>query len=324
MSRTLSQLSPGAVVWLYESIAGESMAVKYIFLGQNSAGNAILLRESGTERRMMSAENVASYNASSVDLYLEDSQSGFLARFDASTLAAMQNSTITWKDYTQSTDGTGQVLSAARRCFLLSADELGFGNAEEGTCFLQALKTWCNTSTANTARILLNSNGVAVPYWTRSASDTTHFIIINSSGAAANNMANRTENLTRPALSFDPDTPVSEVGAETIFLLPDSHRTYWEIGFTASLGVPNTRPTRGKLFVPNSLGADDTMTLKICNNFADAEPLWIDCENEGTAVFGTQKTGTHWELGVKVEAMSLSPGRVIYEPAIIIETEAAE
>lgn len=323
MSRTLSQLSPGTVVWLYESIAGESNTVKYIYLGQNSAGNAILLREAGADRRAMSAANVASYNASAVDLYLEDVQAGFLARFDASTLAAMRNTTISWKDYTQSTDGAGQVLSAARRCFLLSAYELGLGGSEGGMSFLPALKAWCNTSTSNTARLLLNANGTAVPYWTRSASDATHFIIINSSGSSASNMANRTENLIRPAISFDPDTPVSEAAAENIFLLPDSHQTFWQISFTASLGIPDKRPIMGKLFVPNELSADDAMTLKVCSNYADPEPTWISCENGGTAVFGTQKTGAHWELGVKVDARTSAPGRIVFEPAIIIETEAA-
>lgn len=323
MSRTLSQLSPGTIVWLYESVAGESVAVKYIYLGQNSAGNAILLREAGADRRAMSAANVASYNASAVDFYLENAQTGFLARFDANTLAAMQNTTISWKDYSQSTDGAVQLLSSARRCFLLSTYELGLEGPEGGTSFLPALKAWCNTSTANTARILLNSNGAAVPYWTRSAYDATHFIIISASGASASNLANRTENLIRPAISFASETPVSEADAEHIFLLPDSHQTFWQISFTASLGIPDKRPMMGKLFVPNELSANDTMTLKVCNNYADPEPTWISCENEGTARFGSQKTGTHWELGVKVDVQTSAPDRIVYEPAIIIETEAA-
>jgi hypothetical protein len=324
MSRPIEQLTAGTGIWLYETLDGTPTPVEYIYLGLDNNQNPRLLRKNAVIARVMHSTNVASYNGCGADNYLEGDGSGFLARFNAETLAYLQAATITYTDYTRSGDGSAQVLSVARRCFLLSCYELGCGGGEGGRNFLPALKAYYGVTADNTARVARKSDGSTVSAWLRSAGEAAKFRYVGSNGAVPSSGENATvaNNWLRPAISLAPATPVSDDGAEEIFLLPDTHRTYWQIGFTASLGVSDRRPTRGKLFMPNTLGANDELNCWVCNNYGDAEPAWIACENNGVALFGSQKTGQHWELGVKAEARTNGPGRSVYEPAMIVETEA--
>lgn len=320
MARTISQLTAGTIVYIDETISGTVVHTPYIYLGLDGNGKARCLRQYAAVQKRMHSSNVASYSGCEADVWLEDTSSGFLSRFDAATLAALENTTIAYVDYNQSGDGTAQVLNIARRCFLLSYSEEGYGNdpaGNEGQSYLDALKAATGKTDANQARITYNESGSDVHAWMRSAISAANFRYVYSSGSAGNYIASYTFIWLRPALSVAPATSVSDEGAEAIFLLPDGRRTYWGIEATISLGQTTDRPKSCKLSLPHD--SFTVLTVQVCNNFADANPTWVNCSDGGTATFGTTKTAEHWELGVKIHAEAPQANRKIGEPAMIVE-----
>lgn len=320
MSRTISQLTAGTPVWIYENISGTPEAVEYIYCGLDEYGKARLLRWFAAVQKRMNATNVASYNGCVADLWLEDTENGFLSRFDADTLNALENTTITYTDYNQSADGTEQVLSIARRCFLSSYYEMLLSGNEGGMNVLAALQTYTG-STGRSARIARTSDGNSVYAWLRSADGSSRFWTVISNGATNSNNASISDFWLRPALSVAAATSVSDEGADAIFLLPDTHRTYWPIDFTASIGQTERRPKQGKIFIPHTVVGP--VSVQVCNNYADANPTWLDTTSEGVVTFGADKTADNWEVGVKIHADASTAGQMVYEPAMILEYEEA-
>lgn len=320
MSRTIADLTPGTIVWLDETISGETIHKPYYYLGLDESGNARLLRQYAAVQRRMHSSNVASYDGCEADLWLEDATNGFLARFDAATLAALQNTAIKYVDYNQSE--TAQVISIARRCFLLSYSEEGYGNdtaGNEGQSYLDALKAATGKTDANQARIGYNEAGSAVLVWCRSASSAAYFRGVYSYGGAGYDAASYGSSWLRPALSVAPATSVSDVGADVIFLLPDGRKTYWGIEASMSLGKTAKRPKKCKLTVPHD--SFTVLETQVCNNYGDASPTWVNCADGGVATFGTTKTAQDWELGVKIHAEAPAASRTIGEPSMIVEFE---
>lgn len=330
MSRTIADLTPGTVVWVDETIGGETTHTPYIYLGLDESGNARLLRQVAAIQKRMNSSNVASYDGCEADLWLEDVTNGFLSRFDAATLAALNNTSIKYVDYNQS--GTAQVISIARRCFLLSYSEEGYGNdaaGNEGQSYLPALKAFylaqhpeAATVADNTARIGYQPNGTAVNVWVRSANSASYFRYVNTGGNTNNFAATNANYWLRPALSVAPATSVSDEGADAIFLLPDGRKTYWGIEATMSLGKTASMPKKCKLTVPHD--SFTVLTTQVCNNFGDAVPTWVNCADGGVAEFGTTKTAQDWELGVKIHAEAPAANRTIGEPSMIVEFEEEE
>lgn len=320
MSRIISQLTAGTEVWVDETISNTVVHTPYIYLGLDESGNARLLRGAAAIQKHMNATNVASYDGCEADVWLENATDGFLSRLDAATQAALQNTTIKYVDYNQSGAGTAQVLSIARRCFLLSYSEEGYGNdaaGNEGQSYLEALKTYTGKTVADQARITYNETGVTANTWMRTASTATNFRFVQTGGNSSGIVASNGFIFLRPALSVAPTTPVSDEGAEFIFLLPDGRITTWDIEATMSLGETPRQPLKGKLLLPHDNFT--VLTTFICNNYADANPTWIPCDDNDVISFGTIKTADHWELGCKVIAKSASPNQTIGEPAIIVK-----
>lgn len=319
MSRTIADLTPGTVVWLDETISGTTKHTPYYYLGLDESSIPRLFRQYAAAQKRMHSSNVASYDGCEADLWLEDETNGFLSRFDAATLAALQNTAIKYVDFNQS--GTAQVISIARRCFLLSYSEEGYGNdpaGNEGQSYLEALKTATGKTDANQARIGYNEAGSAVYVWMRSAFSASNFRVVSTNGLADNGAATSGYWL-RPALSVAPATSVSDEGADAIFLLPDGRRTYWGIDATMSLGKTAKRPKQCKLTVPHD--SFSVLAPQVCNNYGDATPTWVNCADGGVAQLGTTKTAQDWELGVKIHAEAPAANRTIGEPSMIVEFE---
>lgn len=315
MSRTIADLAEGTLIYLDEN--GEHKP--YIYLGIDDYGNARVLRQYAAISKRMHSSNVASYDGCEADLWLENEETGFLSRFDAATINALVYTTIAYTDYTKSADGAAQVLTIARRCFPLSYTEEGWdatAAGSEGRSFLPALKAFYGVTNDNTARIGKQENESAVSVWLRSAYSASQFRSVYWLGNANPNNATN-GNWQRPALSFAAATPVSDEGADSIFLLPDGRIMTWNIEATMSLGETQNRPSKCKLLVPH--GNFATLTLQVCNNYGDAAPTWVNCADGGVAEFGTTKTGESWELGVKIHAEANVPGEAIGEPAMIVE-----
>lgn len=314
MSRTIAELAAGEKVYLDETVDGTLSHVPYIYLGQDTSGNCIILREAVAIQKRMHSTNVAVYDGCEADLWLEDEESGYLSRFDAATRAALVSTQIKCNSVSTSSVGT-----IARRCFLLSGSEVGDTTTpDEGTSIVDALKAVANTTNANTARIAYNESLSAVNWWLRSAVSETQFRIVFSNGNFVSNNATITYWL-RPALSVAPATIVSDEGEDTIYLLPDSAKTYREVDAVVCVGSSDKRPKRAKVLVDAANCTD--LQLWVSNNAKDENPIWVSVANGGMAELpNTAKNTDAWELGVKIYATS--GGRAeIGEPVVIAEMD---
>ena len=316
-SRYISQLTPGCAVYVDEN----GVHTPYIYLGLDGSGNARLLRHYAVVAKRMHSANVAHYDGCEADLWMEDEQTGFLSRFDAATINALEPTTICMSDYTLNEGGTVEYPEITRRCMALSYKELGYGGSETDVSFLAALQTYYDTTNANTARIGRSSDETAVGWWMRSGNSASQFRFVVTGGGAYDSVATNGV-WQRPAISVAPATIVSDEGADSIFLLPEGRRTYWEIQATALLGSSAQRPKKAKLMIAETSITE--ATYQVSNNAKDANPVWVNCQNGGVCdLANTSKETTDYELGVKINAKaSVYNGRV-GEPVLIVEKEGS-
>ena len=317
-SRYISQLTPGCAVYVDEN----GVHTPYIYLGLDGSGNARLLRHYAVVAKRMHSANVAHYDGCEADLWMENEQTGFLSRFDAATINALEPTTICMSDYTLNEGGTVEYPEITRRCMALSYKELGYGGSETDVSFLAALQTYYDTTNANTARIGRSSDETAVFWWMRSGYSASQFRSVYAVGAADSSNATFGGYWQRPAISVAPATIVSDEGADSIFLLPEGRRTYWEIQATALLGSSAQRPKKAKLMIAETSITE--ATYQVSNNAKDANPVWVNCQNGGVCdLANTSKETTDYELGVKINAKaSVYNGRV-GEPVLIVEKEGS-
>lgn len=314
MSRTIAELTAGEKVYLDETVDGELSHVPYIYLGQDESGNCIILREVAAIVKRMHSSNVAVYDGCEADLWLEDEDAGYLSRFDAATRAALVSTQIKCNSIT-----TGEIGVIARRCFLLSYTELGYATTpDEGASYLAALQE-ATGKTGNNARIAYNSAAAEVNWWLRSGNTESQFRIVSAVGGTYGGNASDAGRWMRPALSVAPATIVSDGTEDTIYLLPDSAKTYREVDAVVYVGSSDKRPKRAKALVEAANCTD--LQLWVSNNAKDDNPTWVSVANGGTAeLSNTAKITDAWELGVKIYAKS--GGRAeIGEPVVIAEIE---
>lgn len=229
MSRMISDLPLGSLIYIDETNEYKLEHVPYIYLGIDESGNARVLRQYAlADSTSLNNISTASYLGCKIDLMLEDRNTGFLSRFNMATYNALVNTTIKYSDYTDSTDGTGTVSIIARKCFLLSYSELGYGDSaagNEGKSYLDALIAFYDTD-ANHARICRKDEHYIVQAWTRSASDVAttdrKFYVIHNDGTSTT-MPTTISLYCRPALSIISTTLVSDKGSENIYLLPEEN-----------------------------------------------------------------------------------------------------
>ena len=317
-SRYISQLTPGCAVYVDEN----GVHTPYIYLGLDGSGNARLLRHYAVVAKRMHSANVAHYAGCEADLWMENETDGFLSRFDAATINALEPTTICMSDYTLNEGGTVEYPEITRRCMALSYKELGYGGSETDVSFLAALQTYYDTTNANTARIGRSSDETAVYWWMRSGFSATQFRYVGAYGSASNYNAAHGNYWQRPAISVAPATIVSDEGADSIFLLPEGRRTYWEIQATALLGSSAQRPKKAKLMIAETSITE--ATYQVSNNAKDASPVWVNCQNGGVCeLTNTAKETTNYELGVKIHAKSGVHTGHVGEPVLIVEKEGS-
>lgn len=327
MSRTLADLTAGTLIYVDETVSGKTTHIPYIYLGIDDNGNGRLLRQYAPLAKRMNATNVASYAGCEMDVWLEDETDGFLSRFDSATLNALVQTAIKYVDYTQSADGTAQVLQISRRCFLLSYSEEGYGDdvaGNEGSSFLPVLQAFTGETNANRARITYSeTNGTAVVAWMRSASSAAYFRNVVANGGANYYYASNASNWPRPALSVAPATMVSDEGADAIFLLPDGRRTTWNVDVAFSLGESAERPAEAKVEL-GEVGITAS-TIDVCNNYGDTVPAWVRCDETGYAELpNTTKETANWNIGIKITADGNTPESYIGEPIVTVAVEQEE
>ena len=332
MSRTIADLTPGAKIYLDETVNGAVKHTPHIYLGLDGGGNARILRQYAPLAKRMHSVNVASYAGCEIDDWLIDTETGYLSRFDAATLNALVNTEIKYVDYNQSGDGSRQLLQIARKCFLLSYSEEGYGDdpaGNEGPSFLPALRAFYlaehpgeSTVSDNNARITYNEEGTAVGAWMRSAYSASQFRYVSAGGGAHNNNA-LNGCWPRPALSVAPATIVSDEGADAIFLLPDGRRTVWSVEAEMSVGESTERPQYCKVAMDRS--GISSCTIDVCNNYGDSNKIWTRCSSTGyAALTNLSKTTENWEVGVRITAVGGTPDCYVGEPIVTVGVEQEE
>ena len=219
----ISQLTGGTIVNIYETVSGAQSKEKYIYLGLDESGNARMLRYYAAEAKRMNDTAVASYSGCEADVWLEDTSTGFLSRFDSSIIGLLRNTSISYTDWTIDPGGAVTLVTISRRCFLLSYTEEGFNATtagSEGQSYLPALKALYlsehpdgQTAVDNQIRIGYNLSGSAVRVWMRSGYNTSYFRMVNDGGNASEFRPNNA-NWLRPALSVTPNAEVKEINGE--------------------------------------------------------------------------------------------------------------
>lgn len=318
MARTMSAIELTEELWHEETIDGTATLVKYLPLAKSEAGNVLLMRDVAIPKRM-NATNSAIYIDCEADGWMNDAETGYLARMSPAMRAHILTSTVKVKPY-----GSDEITEIARQVFVLSASEMGFTGTDipaEGDSILLALKAHRNTTNDNTARIGYNDAGTAVICWLRSASSAEQFRAVFASGYLRSDNASATWICIRPAFWVAADTMVSDLGEDTIYILPDDSKLYREAQLTAYVGQAAQRPKLVKVEADITNATEHT--VHVSNNARDAEPVWVPC-TLGTPVelTNTTKTTDNWELAVKIYAKNANGGRSkIGEPVVMAVLE---
>ena len=282
MSRVLSQIELGSSVWLREN----DTDTEYILTRKDQNGCELLRKLCVSQRRMQSS-NVSVYDGCEADLWLTNSNTGFLSRFSETLQSNLVNRSISTFTY-----GDSECHYISRSCYLYSYGDL-FMTAPSALYpevnIVPALMVNKGVLDASSAR---NAN---VNWWLRSANAGNLFYSVGVGGSwSAGGMSN-SNYWMRPVLNVSPDTIVSDEGANIIYLLPEEKPRVVE--YKGKFGVVSVRPTHG--FVKIDTSNLTNTVIKVTNNFGDGVPAWQTVQNGVQFDFSnTEKQTENWELGI--------------------------
>ena len=200
MSQALSNLAPGAMIKIQETVAGVSRDIQFRVLahGHHAAGATTLVRNQVWVPNLpFNDTNLFIYKDSAVDNWC---QNEYLSYFSKAVEAAIVSVPITTA---LSGDSPFDYADISRKAFLLSRAELGFGVgafAVEGT-----LIPYFNAN----ARRVANKDGTATAtfWWTR----TTRTVVAPAgSNSSESNPQNVTYSSYRPAFCLPSTLEVSD------------------------------------------------------------------------------------------------------------------
>ena len=306
MSRTIGQIENGTGVFVKEF----DNWVEYIVMNKDSQG-AELMRKFTPGSRRMNPTNTTIYSICEMDTYLLNDTDGFLARFDPATKAALVNRSISTFVH-----GDTECSYIDRSIYLPSQGNFFGGNAAlyPEKNWLWALMKYYDTADPNTARIGRTEQGAAVNCWLRSPYSDPYFCNVHNYGTSSSYGASVAYGF-RPVLNVSIDTIVSDEGSELIYLLPE--QDYREVYFHG-LMLETDVAVRQAAAVYNTKDLYD-VKVELCNNYGDAEPVWVDATSQRPITFENQsKTTEKWMIGVRCYGKSAVHG-YFEEPRIKLE-----
>lgn len=332
--RTLNDLTAGTGVYLQETRNGQIVNAPYIYLGLDASGHALLLRKYCDENQSGQLRTGTSttggdyaYADSPVDDYLTGN---FYAMFDSATQAAMVDTDIICMNVGYAA-GRHTLVTLQRKIFLPSCTEMGYEaqtTGAEGPSYIAALRTYYNTEGDNAARLASNGPWTGnQSWWTRSPYESTQTYQFGRYGigtgvyGSRNTSGLQTSAGVRPVISFDKTTVVSDPGTENIFLLPEGRDTTFNLNVKFYYGAFANRPKMVKVIIGAALDRFASYTLKVCNNYSDAEPNWVTCDADGVASLGDVKTTSDWRVGVQFIGLGRNEEAYIEQPNLIVEFE---
>lgn len=321
MARTISELSPGTIIWCNTTLSGTDAATPFIVLGASQQGNSTLIMQQFVyEVGQMESQNVAdTYSGSKMDTYLTSTDTtGYRMKYLSEAFRNCLIST-TVEAYAVSSDS---VLTLSRDIFLASETEVVTSAAThtEGISYLSALKTATGETDDANARIAYNVAGNSRTWWLRSPSSATAFNTVYYGRIYGFPCTDRYS--IRPIYSIANGTLVSDDGAETIYLFPDAEKPYRELDIEISMGQCAKQPKMARV-VANVEKATESI-IKATNNYKDANPVWETVSADGIVTFANEtKTTDNWELGVKIYAKSQDKAEVT-EPVMTVSYETTD
>lgn len=313
MSRTIIDLNLGTEVWLHETVSDVETTVPYILIHKDSQGG-VLLRKNCSEKRRMNPTGTSVYDGCEADVYLNDTETGFLSRFPAAELNCFLSRSISTFEY-----GDTECHYISRRCYLLSQGEAFSVTTDDlypEVGYTHSLMVNKSTFDANTARVATLDDNYTDYWWLRSPFYPALFYSVSIAGSSYNNNA-QFNNALRPALNVAPATIVSDEGADKIYLITDGvTRT---IDFQAKvLDLPN-RPAKARVkYNTNNLS---NILVQVCNNYGDANPEWVNATSMGEVTFtNTTKETADWQVGIRCYGESNGYG-FFEEPGVLVEVD---
>ena len=309
MSRTLKQLDLGTSVYIEEN----GTPKEYVLLKKDVDG-CILLRAQALVARRINPTNVSNYEGSEMDNWLINEETGYMSLFNTATKNAIISRSRPTFEY-----GDAECHYISRRAFLLTYGELFLSTPtalEPLTTIVPSLMLWKGASDGNSARICYNEAGQAVFWWESSPYSATGFYYVGAGGTSSYYYASGAS-WARPALNVSSDTIVSNEGAEIIYLMPS--KGYREVAFSGEVLEIERRPK--KAVVEYDAANLYDVAVEICNNYGDANPVWVPCTS-GVEVdlTNTVKQTTDWQVGVRCYGKSQGYG-YFEEPIVKLEVE---
>ena len=314
MSRTILDLNLGTEVWLHETVGGTEETVPYILVRKDSQGG-VLLRKTCSGKKRMNPTNTTVYDGCEADVYLNDTETGFLSRFPAAELNCFQARSISTFEY-----GDTEYHSISRRCYLLSQGEAfsATTNAlypEVG--YAHSLMVNKSTFDASTARVATLDDNSAVNWWLRSSNSAALFYNVGTNGGSNSSSASHIGIALRPALNVAPATVVSDEGADKIYLITAGVTRTVDFK-TKVLELPD-RPA--KALVKYNANNLSNILVQVCNNYGDTNPVWVNATamNEVTLA-NTVKQTSAWQVGIRCYGESNGYG-YFEEPDVLVEVD---
>lgn len=292
MSRTIIDLNTGTEVWLHETINGVEETVPYILVKRDSQGG-VLLRKNCSEKKRINPTNTTVYDGCEADVYLNDTETGFLSRFPTGELTCFQSRSISTFSY-----GDTVAHSISRRCYLLSQGELFNSaptNLEPEVGAVYSLLKHNETFDVIATRIA-TLDDTAVYWWLRSFNSDTRFYYVAPNGISGSIDAFNDNVALRPALNVAPATIVSDEGSDKIYLITNGVTRIIDFDVKV-LDLPN-RPAKARVkYNTNNLS---NILVQVCNNYGDTNPEWVNATSMGEVTFANAtKETTDWQVGIR-------------------------
>lgn len=325
MSKKISEISPGSIVWFNTTLSGTDKSTPFIVLGQSQSGDSILLLQKYLyEKRSYNSssvtQNTTVYKGSQIDNYLSaeiTESDNYRSKLSEIIRNCLITTNIESYYYTGPKDGA--ILKIPRDIFLMSYLEAGLITdswyAIEGVSYIDALKIATNTTTDDTARIATAESNTESNWLLRSTGLTTGVGLVFLNGTLGSNSPNPPQYI-RPVISVSPATLIDDSSSTlTVIGLPNTL-----IDISISLGQSTNRPIKAKAIV--DIQNADSHTIQITNNYKDTNPVWVTADSNNCAeLTNTTKTTDKWELGLKIQTEATEPNTVVSEPKLIVVTE---
>ena len=302
MPSTISQLDLGTELYVREN----GVPVPYVVLKKDIVGT-VILRALCSESKRMNPTNTAVYTDSEMDAYLSDETNGFMSRFDANTKSAIVMRSIP----TYATADT-ECHYISRKCYLLSQGDM-FGSAatalEPEKSLAPVLAIWKGVNDLNTARVTYSdaTPTSAVYWWLRSPYSAAVFYQVHASGISDYTYASSRYGV-RPALNVSNDTIVTVGDDNKIYLTPDLAETH-SVEFKVKVTEESLRPNKAKVnFTAEGL---TNISVKVCNNYGDTNPVWVDATDQQQVILNNAAKETDkWQVGIWFYGETVASGYV--------------